>query len=102
MAIHGHYHYFADGLHRHLLKSCPEVGPQLRSGSCVPDQGYADDFALLATTLADLQRLIDAAPEFCELTGMVISIYKTKVDVFSSSLPGPYMWLCGGAPTHWV
>ena len=93
---------FADGLHRHLLQRCPGVGPQLRTGTCVPDLGYADDFALLATTPAHLQRLIDAAAEFCEQTGMVISVDKTKIVVFSSSLPGPFQWLCGGAPLHWV
>ena len=58
------------------------IGPRLRNGLCVPDFGYADDFALLATTPADLQRLIDAAVEFCEQTKMVVSTDKTKVVVF--------------------
>ena len=93
---------FADGLHRHLLQRCPGVGPPLRNGTYVPDLGYADDFALLATTPADLQRLIDAAVEFCDQTGMVISVDKTKVVVFCSCVPGPFEWHCGGAPLHWV
>ena len=70
---------FSDGLHRHLLQRCPGVGPRLRCGTRVPDLGYADDFALLAYTPADLQRLVDAAAEFCEQTGMLISADKSKV-----------------------
>lgn len=93
---------FADGLHRHLLQKCPGVGPQLRNGLYVPDLGYADDFALLATTPDGLQSLIDAAAEFCAQTGMIIGADKTKVVVFSPQLPGPYQWLCGGVPLDWV
>ncbi len=54
---------FADGLHRHLLHRCPGAGPPLRTGACVPDLGYADDFTLLSTTPDGLQRLLDAAAE---------------------------------------
>jgi hypothetical protein len=93
---------FADGLHRCLLSQCPGVGPQLRNGTSVPDLGYADDFALLATTPDGLQRLIDAAAGFCAETGMVISVEKTKIVVFSKGLPGPYHWVCGDTPLHWV
>ena len=77
--MHLQFGLFADGLHRHLLQRCLGVGPPLRNGTCVPDLGCADNFALLATTPADLQRLIDAAAEFCDQTGMVISVDKTKV-----------------------
>ena len=72
----------------------------------VPDLGYADDFALLATTLAGLQRLIDAAADFCADTGMIISTDETKVVVFSAGqpdqLPGLFQWLCAGVPLEWV
>ena len=57
---------------------------------------------LLAYTPADLQRLVDAAAECCEQTGMVISAGKTKVLVFSHCFPGPHQWHCAGAPLEWV
>ena len=41
---------FSDGLHRHLLHECPDVGPQRHTARHVPVLGYADDFVLLATT----------------------------------------------------
>ena len=93
---------FVDGLHRHLLQRCPAEGPQLRSGQRVPDLGYVDDFVLLASTPEGLQRLIDAAAEFCTQVGMQISSEKTKVLVFGSSLPGPHQWYCDGSPLEWV
>ena len=88
---------FSDGLHRHLQLRCPEVGPQLYCGTRVRDLGYADDFALLATTPAGLQKLIDATQEFCVQTGMVICPDKTKVVVFSAGAPEAIEWRCGSA-----
>lgn len=46
--------------------------------------------------------MIDAAAEFCDQTGLVISVDKTKVVVFCSCVPGPFEWHCGVAPLHWV
>ncbi len=91
---------FIDGLHRHLLWRCPDEGPQLRCGQRVPDLAYADDFVLMAATPTGLQRLLDAAVEFCQLVGMVISVEKSKVMVFTEKFPGPYEWLC--SPLQWV
>ena len=93
---------FSDGLHRHLQLLCPTVGPQLGCGTRVRDLGYVDDFALLATTPAGLQCLIDAAASFCEQTGMQISADKTNIVVFSTCLPGPCAWRCNGVSLAWV
>ena len=65
-------------------------------GTRVRDLGYADDFALLATTPAGLQKLMDAAQEFCVQTGMVICPDKTKVVVFAGA-PEAIEWRCGSA-----
>ena len=93
---------FIDGLHRHLLWHCPDEGPQLRCGRRVPDLAYANDFVLMVGTSAGLQRLLHTAVEFCQLVGMVISVQKSKVMVFTDRFPGPYEWLCGGSPLQWV
>lgn len=43
-------------------------------GQTVPDHGYADDHihTLMATSLAGLQKLSDAAAQFCLLVGMLV------------------------------
>ena len=81
---------FSDGLHRHLLHECPDVGPRMNCGRHVPDLGYADDFALLATTPVDLQRSINAVFRFCQSISMIVSTDKTKVMVFLPCMSGPY------------
>ena len=81
---------FSDGLHRHLLHECPDVGPRMNCGRHVPDLGYADDFALLATTPIDLQRSINAVYRLCQSISMIVSTNKTKVMVFSPCMSGPY------------
>ena len=68
----------------------------------MPILGYADDFALLATTPVGLQRSLDAVFEHCQSIGMVVSIDKSKVMVFSPCMVGPYQWSCGGVPLQWV
>ncbi len=93
---------FVDGLHRFLLQRCPADGPQLHGGQRVPDLGYADDFVLMATTPAGLQRLINASAEFCAAVGMVISAEKTRVVVFSDAFPGPLRWHCNGHTLAWL
>ena len=93
---------FIDGLHKHLQATCQEAGLQLRNGTWVTDIGYADDSALLSASPAGLQRLIDAAAEFCAQTAMVISTAKTKVVVFSDAFLGPLEWSCCGQPLQWV
>ena len=64
---------FSDGIHRHLLRKCPDVGPQMNCGRHVPDLGYADDFALLATASQGLQRSINAVFRLCQSIGMILS-----------------------------
>ena len=93
---------FADGLHRFLAAHCPGIGPVLSDGRRVPKLGYADDFVLLAESPQALQVLIDATAQFCAATGMLISVDKTKVLVFSQAWPGPFQWVCNGQPLEWV
>ena len=88
---------FADGLHRYLKLYCPHEGFALADGTLVPHLGYADDFVLLATSAAGLQRLLDAAGRFFVSMVMVISIPKTFVLVFNLASPGPYQWTINGA-----
>ena len=99
--IMSHDSYISDMALGHIHGAYME-GPQLRCGRRVPDLAYADDFVLMAGTSAGLQRLLDAAVEFCQLVGMVISVQKSKVLVFIDIFPGPYEWLCGGSPLQWV
>ena len=47
---------------------------------------------LLATSVAGLQRLLDAMTKFCTSMGMVISIQKTKVIAFGHLYPVPFQW----------
>jgi hypothetical protein len=55
-------------------------------------------FVLLAESPQSLQALIDATVQFCAATGMLISIDKTNVVVFSQVWPGPFQWVCNGQP----
>ena len=94
-----------DGLHWQLKAGAPNAGPALACGRRVRDLGYADDFCLLATTAADLQRLLDIAYDFLTRIGMAVSATKTRVLVFSGGLAEPalgFVWLCGGVPLERV
>jgi len=90
-----------DGLHWELRARAPDAGPALACGRRVPDLGYADDFCLIATTAADLQRLLDIAHAHLTALGMTVSTAKTRVMVFrtgpAEGAPAP-VWTCGGAP----
>ena len=55
----------------------------------VLDLAYADDVALMASSLEGLQQLLDLVCNFCALMGMVVSVPKTKVMVFNVAFPGP-------------
>jgi hypothetical protein len=90
-----------DGLHWALLAGAPGVGPQLACGRPVPDLGYADDFCLLATSAAGLQRLLDTAYGFLNSVGMELSVAKTCVLVFGATAAAAAAadgaaWTCGG------
>ena len=74
----------------------------MNCGRHVPDLGYADDFALLATTPVDLQRSINAVFRLCQSISMIVSTNKTKVMVFSPCMSGPYQWWCGDTLLEWV
>ena len=47
---------------------------------------YADDMALVATSEADLQRMLDALYEYCKLWRMFVNVKKTKVVIFHKSV----------------
>ena len=70
---------FSDGLPQYLKHRCPGVGVTLPDGTCVQILGYADDFALVATSQEDLQLLLDATQAWCEATCMYLNVPKTQV-----------------------
>ena len=80
---------------RYLQLYCPEDRFALADGTLVPDLSYADDFVLLATSAAGLQRLLDVAGRF--LASMAMVIPKTFVLVFNFAIPGPNQWTITGA-----
>jgi len=90
-----------DSLHWELRARAPDAGPALACGRRVPDLGSADDFCLIATTPAGLQRLLDIAHAHLTALGMAVSAEKTRVMVFrtgpAEGAPAP-AWTCGGAP----
>ena len=68
-----------NGLHRHMRQRCPGAGLPVQGRQPVPGLYFADDATLLATSLQDLRALVTAAGEWCDLTGMQLSVPKTKV-----------------------
>ena len=76
---------FFDGLHEHLSGLAPAAGLLLRSGRQVPFLCYADDVVLLFDSLGGLQRLIDGMHDFCNSSGLVISVAETEVVGFHGS-----------------
>ena len=87
-----------DGLHWALLAGAPGVAPQLACGRPVTDLGYADDFCLLATSAAGLQRLLDVASGSLDSVGMELSVAKTCVMAFgaaSAAAAAHAAWTCG-------
>jgi hypothetical protein len=78
-----------DGLHWALRARAPDAGPALDYELRVPDLGYADDFCILATTAADLQRLLDIAHVHLTAFGVAISTVITRIMVFTEGAPAP-------------
>jgi hypothetical protein len=70
---------FSDGLPRYLRHRCPGIGVVLPDGTCIQILGYADDFALVATSKEDLQLLLDATQAWCEATCMYLNVLKTQI-----------------------
>ncbi|CAL8469960.1 g9502 [Coccomyxa elongata] len=75
---------YANILYTRIVKFTEACGPQLRCGQRVPDLAYADDFVLMAATPAGLQRLLDAAVEFCQLVGMWVTQFDYLGVTFSA------------------
>ena len=87
---------YIDGMH-HFLMSRGLVDVFVHSsGVQVPDLAYADDVALMASSLEGLQRLLDLVCETCGPMGMIVSVPETKVLVFNEAFPEPLQWTCGG------
>ena len=58
---------------------------------------YKNPHTSISCTMSEaLQHLIDAVADFCGETGLVISVPKTKVLVFSQVLVTPFEWSCHG------
>ena len=73
----------ADGLPRFLAHHCPTIGIKLPDGAClhvlrIQVLGFADDFVLIAATVEDLQKLVDATQKWCELLDMSLNGAKTQ------------------------
>ena len=73
----------ADGLPRYLAHHCPTVGIKLSDGTClsvirIQALGFADDFALIAPTVEDLQVLVDATHKWCDTMDMMLNGAKTQ------------------------
>jgi hypothetical protein len=76
----------ADGLPRFLAHLCPTVGIKLPDGTClhvlrIQVLGYADDFVLIASTIEDLQQLVDATQKWCELMGMSVKWSENSISL---------------------
>jgi hypothetical protein len=89
---------FSDGLPRYLRHRCPGVGVTLPDGTCVQILGYADDFALVATSKEDLQLLLDATQAWCEATCMYLNVPKTQVLPINFAHGTPISLTCRGEP----
>ena len=87
---------FSDGLPRYLKHRCPGVGFILPNGTCIQILGYADDFALVAKSLKDLQLLLDATQAWCEATCMYLNIPKTQILPINFGLETPTTVTCRG------
>ena len=63
-----------------------------RLSFAVPTLGYADDFCVLGTPPAHLQRLLDVAYAFLNGVAIQLSVAKTKVLVLCASLGNASVW----------
>ena len=46
---------------------------------------YADDLVLLAESQADLQKMLNALQQFCELMGLMVTVKKSDAVIFNSN-----------------
>jgi hypothetical protein len=76
-----------------LAKECPGIGVFTLKGGLLKDITYADDIALMAHSLAELQLLIECLKWFCTEVGMEINVDKTKGMIFSRPRAGPRVCL---------
>ena len=97
---------YLDDLEPHLLLSAlsstfdlPTVGPRL-----IPPLMYADDVALLATSVSGLQAQLSSVREYGIKWGLNVNVSKTKTVVFSTGAgPTPICSLtCGIEPVEQV
>jgi hypothetical protein len=87
---------FIDRLEPYLEACCGQEGAAM-AGLLVRCLFYADDIALMATSAAGLQRLLDALHAFCVANGMVVNQSKSQVVVFNSGRPARRQrFRCGG------
>jgi Reverse transcriptase (RNA-dependent DNA polymerase) len=72
-----------DSLIRYIQSRCPNAGPFTIDRLRIPILGYVDDFVLLATSASDLQCLLSAVADWCEVFNMVVNCAKTRLMVFA-------------------
>ena len=81
-----------------LAKECPGIGFFSLKGVLLKDITYADDIALMAHSLAELQLLIDCLKIFCAEVGMEVNVDKSKGMIWSR--PRAWPRVCLSALTY--
>ena len=76
-----------------LAKEFPGMGFVSLKGAQLKDFTYADDIALMAHSLAELQLLKDCLKRFCAEVGMEVNVDKTKGMICSRPRAGPRVCL---------
>ena len=74
---------FVDGLEQHLMDTLRHDAPSL-SGVLILLLLYADDLTIMSTTLAGLQRQLNALQLFCKQWQLSVDLAKPKVVTFGS------------------
>eukprot|EP00775_Hariotina_reticulata_P001794 gene1794-biopygen3235 len=82
---------FIDQLEHWLAVHVPAVGVQL-GPTLLQLLLYADDLALVASSPADLQQLLDSLAEFCQQYAMEVNVRKTEVVEFRRPRTRPTDW----------
>lgn len=94
---------FIDRLEQWLTTRLGDVGVDL-GGELLRLLLYADDLTLLASSAADLQRLLQCLQEFCDTYQMRVNVAKCAVVVFGKrrAVPGQHFpvggWVYDGQP----
>jgi hypothetical protein len=67
-----------------IRKECPNIGVFVLNGEKLADGTFADDMALMADTIEELQLLMECLNRFCNKVDMEVNVKKTIGTVFSN------------------